>query len=80
MEEPFLGEIKLVGFGFAPPGWALCDGRLLKISQNTALFSLIGNTYGGDGRTTFALPDLRNQPVPGLNSIIAMQGIFPSHE
>jgi microcystin-dependent protein len=80
MEEPFLGEIKLVGFDFAPPGWALCDGRLLRISQNTALFSLIEFTHGGDGRSTFALPDLRDQPVPGVNSIIAMQGIFPSRE
>jgi microcystin-dependent protein len=78
MEEPFLGEIKLVAFDFAPPGWALCDGRELRISQHTALFSLMEFKHGGDGRTTFALPDLRDQPVPGLNAIIAMQGIFPS--
>jgi microcystin-dependent protein len=76
--EPFLGEIRLMAFDFAPPGWALCDGRLLRISQNTALFSLIEFTHGGDGRSTFALPDLRGQPVPGLNYVIALQGIFPS--
>lgn len=61
MSEPFLGEIKLVGFNFAPRGWAFCDGQLLPINQNTALFSLLGTTYGGDGRTTFALPDLRGR-------------------
>ena len=59
--EPFIGEIRLFGFNFAPVGWALCDGTLLPISQNTALFSLLGTTYGGDGRTTFALPDLRGR-------------------
>ncbi len=59
MSEPFLGEIKLVGFNFAPRGWAFCEGQILPISQNQSLFSLLGNTYGGDGRTTFALPDLR---------------------
>jgi len=61
MSEPFIGEIKMVGFNFAPRGWALCDGQLLPISQNTALFSLLGTTYGGDGRTTFGLPDLRGR-------------------
>ncbi len=59
--EPFVGEIRLFGFNFAPLGWAFCDGRLLPISQNTALFSLLGTTYGGDGRSTFALPDLRGR-------------------
>jgi microcystin-dependent protein len=59
--EPFIGEIRLFGFNFAPVGWAFCDGTLLPISQNTALFSLLGTTYGGDGRTTFALPDLRGR-------------------
>ncbi len=61
MAEPFLGQVILVGFNFAPRGWALCDGQLLPISQNAALFSLLGTTYGGDGRTTFALPDLRGR-------------------
>lgn len=61
MSDPFLGEIRLVGFTFAPQGWAFCDGQLLSISQNTALFSLLGTTYGGNGQTTFALPDLRGR-------------------
>ena len=59
--EPFVGEIRFVGFNFAPIGWAKCEGQLLSISQNTALFSLLGTTYGGDGQTTFALPDLRGR-------------------
>lgn len=61
MSEPFLGEIRIFGFNFAPRGWALCDGQLLPINQNQALFSLLGTTYGGDGRITFALPDLRSR-------------------
>ena len=61
MSEPFIGEIRIVGFNFAPVGWALCDGQLLPISQNQALFSLLGTTYGGDGRTNFALPDLQGR-------------------
>ena len=74
MSEPFLGEIKLVGWNFAARGYALCDGQLLPISQNTALFSLLGTIYGGDGRTSFGLPDLRGRvPMhfgngPGLSS------------
>jgi microcystin-dependent protein len=74
MSEPFVGEIRMFGFGFAPQGWALCNGQLLPISQNTALFSLLGTTYGGDGRTTFALPNMQSRvPVcqgqgPGLSS------------
>ena len=59
--EPFLGEIELFGFNFAPKGWATCSGQLLSIAQNQALFSLLGTYYGGDGRTTFALPDLRGR-------------------
>lgn len=61
MAEPFIGEIRLVGFNFAPNGWAFCDGTLRPIAQNSALFSLLGTTYGGDGVTTFALPDLRGR-------------------
>ena len=60
-QEPFLGEIRWVGFNFAPVGWALCDGQLMSIAQNTALFSLLGTTYGGDGKSTFALPDMRGR-------------------
>lgn len=61
MAEPFLAEIKMFAGNFAPHGYAFCDGQLLPINQNQALFSLLGTTYGGDGRTTFALPDLRGR-------------------
>ena len=61
MSEPFLSEIKIVSFNFAPKGWALCNGQLLPINQNQALFALLGTTYGGDGRVNFALPDLRGR-------------------
>jgi len=61
MEEPFLAEIKLVSFSFPPKGWAFCNGQYLPINQNQALFSLLGTTYGGNGQTTFALPDLRGR-------------------
>ena len=61
MAEPFLAEIRLMSFVFAPKGWALCNGQLLPINQNQALFSLLGTTYGGDGRVSFALPDLRGR-------------------
>jgi microcystin-dependent protein len=57
--EPFIGEVRIFSFGFAPKGWALCNGQLLPINQNQALFSILGTTYGGDGRTTFGLPDLQ---------------------
>ena len=72
--EPFLGEIIMFAGNFAPQGWALCDGQLLAINTNQALFSLLGTTYGGDGRTTFALPDLRGRLTmhpgsgPGLST------------
>ncbi|MBN1985435.1 MAG: phage tail protein [Prolixibacteraceae bacterium] len=74
MSEPFIGEITLFGGNFAPRGWAFCDGQLLPIATNTALFSILGTTYGGDGITTFALPDLRGRVAihpghgPGLSS------------
>ncbi len=61
MGTPFLGEIRICAFGFPPRGWALCNGQLLPINQNQALFSLFGTTYGGDGRVNFALPDLRGR-------------------
>jgi microcystin-dependent protein len=72
MSEPFVGEIRMFAGNFAPRGWAFCDGQLLAVSQNDALFSLLGTIYGGDGRTTFGLPDMRGRlPVhfgsgPGL--------------
>jgi microcystin-dependent protein len=61
MAEPFISEIKIVSFNFPPKGWALCNGQLLPINQNQALFSLLGTTYGGNGQTTFALPDIRGR-------------------
>lgn len=61
--DPFLGEIRAVGFNYAPNNWALCQGQLLPINQNSALFALLGTTYGGDGRTTFGLPDLRGRLI-----------------
>jgi microcystin-dependent protein len=73
MSDPFLGEITIFASNFAPRGWAFCDGQILNISQYQALFSLFGTTYGGDGRTTFALPDLRGRNAvhpgngPGLS-------------
>lgn len=72
---PYLGQIQPNGFNFAARGWALCDGQLLAISSNTALFSLLGTTFGGDGRTSFGLPDLRGRSMvhvgsgPGLNHV-----------
>jgi microcystin-dependent protein len=81
MSEPFLSEIKIMSFNFAPKGWALCDGQLLPINQNQALFSLLGTTYGGNGQTTFALPNLRGQ-VPihrGNGFALGQKGGEPSH-
>ncbi|WP_298867385.1 tail fiber protein [uncultured Gimesia sp.] len=75
MVEPYIGQISAVGFNFAPRGWAKCEGQLLPIAQNSALFSLLGTQYGGDGRTTFGLPDLRGRaPIhhgtgPGLENV-----------
>jgi microcystin-dependent protein len=74
MSEPFLGQIILVPYNFAPRGWAFCNGQVLSIAQNTALFSLLGTTFGGNGQTTFALPDLRGRVAissgqgPGLGN------------
>lgn len=65
MSQPFLGEIRPVGFNFAPVGWAFCDGQLLSIDQNSALYALLGTTFGGDGVSTFALPDLRSRVPVG---------------
>ena len=66
MSTPFIGQLTLVGFNFAPIGWAMCDGRLLPISQYEALYNLIGTTYGGDGISTFAVPDLRGRLPIGM--------------
>ena len=77
--DPFIGEIMLVPYNFAPKGWALCNGQILPIAQNTALFSLLGTTYGGNGTTTFALPDLRGRCAissgqgPGLANYVLGQ-------
>src|SRR3954462_11027833 len=65
MADPFVAEIRIFPFNFAPKGWAFCDGQLLPISQNTALFSRLGTTYGGDGKSTFALPDIQGSCVMG---------------
>lgn len=79
MSQPYIGEIRMVGFNFAPIGWAQCDGSLLPISQNEVLFAVLGTTYGGDGQSTFALPDMRGRiPVhqgsgPGLSPRVVGQ-------
>jgi microcystin-dependent protein len=91
MGQPYIGEIRMFGGNFAPAGWALCDGQLLSISENDALFNLIGTTYGGDGESTFALPDLRGRvPVhegsgyvpgqtAGVEEVTLTVGQIPPH-
>src|SRR5437868_8224143 len=76
MSQPFIGEIRMFGGSFAPAGWAFCNGQLLPISENDALFTLIGTTYGGDGQSTFGLPDLRGRlPIhQGSGFILAETG------
>ena len=81
MPEPFLSEIRLMSFNYAPTGWAMCNGQLLPINQNQALFSLLGTTFGGNGQTTFALPDLRGR-VPihaGSGHTLGEQGGEQAH-
>jgi microcystin-dependent protein len=73
MDQPFIGLIAAVGFNFAPRGWAFCAGQILPIAQNQALFSLLGTTYGGNGQTTFALPDLRGRAALSSGQGIALQ-------
>ena len=81
MSDPFIGEIKILPYHFAPRGWLACDGASLMIAEHMALFSVIGTTYGGDGRTTFQLPNLQggavmgwgNSPTAGLNTVIGMK-------
>lgn len=81
MSDPYIGEIRMFGGNFAPSGWALCDGQLLPISENDALFTLIGTTYGGDGQETFALPNLQSRvPIhqgqgPGLTSRVMGEAV-----
>jgi microcystin-dependent protein len=76
MSVPFVAEIRVVGFNFAPPSWAFCDGALIPISQNTALFSLLGTTYGGDGKSTFALPDLQGRAALGVGQGAGLSEYF----
>ncbi|MFO1304130.1 MAG: tail fiber protein [Burkholderiales bacterium] len=81
MAEPFLAEVRMMSFVFAPKGWALCDGQLLPINQNQALFSLLGTTFGGDGRVNFGLPDLRGR-VPihvGSGHVLGERGGEQGH-
>jgi len=88
--EPLLGEVKTFAGNFAPNGWALCDGQLLSINQNQALFSILGTTYGGDGRTNFALPKMRANSLmtdwlgeddsTTVKFIIALVGIYPTRD
>jgi microcystin-dependent protein len=79
MNEPFLGQVQLLPYNFTPKGWARCDGAILAIAPNTALFSLLGANFGGDGQTTFALPKLAG-PADGVGYFIALQGIYPSRD
>lgn len=74
--EPFVGQITLMGCNYPPRNWAFCDGTVMQITQNEALFSLLGNTFGGDGRTTFALPDLRGRIPVGPNGSTVNQGSY----
>lgn len=77
--EPILGQVQAFAFTFAPRGWMRCQGQQLQIADNQALFALLGTTYGGDGRATFALPDLTKQSkADNLNYCIALNGVFPS--
>ena len=79
MADAFIGEVRAMPFNFAPTGWAPCKGQILPISSNTALFSLLGTTYGGNGKSTFALPTLAPVEAKGatLQYCICVQGIFP---
>ncbi len=72
MADPFMGELKIVSFNFPPKGWAFCNGQLLPINQNQALFALFGTTFGGDGRTTFGLPDMRGRVGVGQGAGITL--------
>jgi microcystin-dependent protein len=75
--EPYIGEVVLFAGNYAPRGWAFAQGQLLQIADHQALYSVLGTAYGGDGRTTFALPDTRGDEPACMHYIIALQGIFP---
>src|ERR1044071_1617807 len=77
MADPFVAEIRIFPFNFAPKGWAFCDGQILPLSQNTALFSLLGTTYGGNGQSTFALPDLQGNACmhPGQGNGLSLRDL-----
>src|SRR5262245_11000059 len=75
MSEPFLGEVRIVGFTFPPKGWAFCDGQILPISQNQALVSILGTTYGGNGQTTFGLPNLQGRAAVGVGTGVGLPPI-----
>ena len=79
-QEPFVGEIRLFPYNFALTGWMRCEGQLLPILQYQALFALFGTTFGGDGRTSFQLPNLREGPAANTFYYIALQGVFPSRK
>ena len=74
--EPFVGEIRYFAGNFAPRDWAFCQGQMLSIASNTALYSIIGDRFGGDGRTTMALPKIED--LNGCKAIIALEGVYPS--
>ncbi|MQY30934.1 phage tail protein [Nocardia aurantia] len=81
--EPFLGQISVFPYSFAPQGWAWCEGQVLPVAQNQALFSLLGSQFGGDGTKTFVLPNLKKQDDAlgeGLRYAIAMEGTFPNRD
>ena len=78
--EPLLGSIVLFAGGWAPKGWAFCNGQTLPIAENTALFSILGTTYGGDGTTNFALPNVAPLGEGGPQYIIAVEGVYPSRD
>ena len=75
MSEPFIGEVKLIAFNFPPKGWAFCNGQLLPINQNQALFSILGTTYGGNGQTTFALPNLQGRVPVHFSGAISLGSV-----
>jgi microcystin-dependent protein len=77
--EPFIGQIELFPYDFEPMDWTTCDGKILQVNSNPALFSLLGTRFGGDGRTTFAVPDLsKASPNPNLRYCIALRGLYPT--
>jgi microcystin-dependent protein len=76
--EPFVGQIALFPYDFVPKGWSACEGQLIPVNQNQMLFALVGTTFGGDGRTSFSLPNLKGkEPEANLRYCIAIEGIFP---